>query len=141
MVLPEIEEEDEDLNQRHSKLSLTSLLLGKIFKKCTQFVAICLLYVLELSRIEGQKVAYTLLYLFYTYVYFSILQQHQSGIIWLLDWKLQIWVSNLWGDFKDNLFLVQRMEPASASTSFEITAVFACRLAGKSAGISKLVDD
>jgi len=27
MVLPEIEEEDEDLNQRHSKLSLTSLLL------------------------------------------------------------------------------------------------------------------
>ena len=29
MVLPEIEEEDEDLNQRHSKLSLTSLLLGK----------------------------------------------------------------------------------------------------------------
>ena len=28
MVLPEIEEEDEDLNQRHSKLSLTSLLLG-----------------------------------------------------------------------------------------------------------------
>ena len=32
MVLPEIEEEDEDLNQRHSKLSLTSLLLGKITK-------------------------------------------------------------------------------------------------------------
>ena len=30
MVLPEIEEE-EDLNQRHSKLSLTSLLLGKIY--------------------------------------------------------------------------------------------------------------
>ena len=29
MVLPEIEEEDEDFNQRHSKLSLTSLLLGK----------------------------------------------------------------------------------------------------------------
>ena len=28
MVLPEIEEEGEDLNQRHSKLSLTSLLLG-----------------------------------------------------------------------------------------------------------------
>ena len=33
MVLPEIEEEDEDLNQRHSKLSLTSLLLGKEKKK------------------------------------------------------------------------------------------------------------
>ena len=31
MVLPEIEEEEEDLNQRHSKLSLTSLLLGKTF--------------------------------------------------------------------------------------------------------------
>merc|ERR1719350_1779534 len=30
MVLPEIEEEDEDLNQRHSKLSLTSLLLGRL---------------------------------------------------------------------------------------------------------------
>merc|ERR1712037_818309 len=27
MIIPEIEEEDEDLNQRHSKLSLTSLLL------------------------------------------------------------------------------------------------------------------
>ena len=33
MVLPEIEEEDEDLNQRHSKLSLTSLLLGNQFLK------------------------------------------------------------------------------------------------------------
>ena len=32
MVLPEIEEEDEDFNQRHSKLSLTSLLLGKCMK-------------------------------------------------------------------------------------------------------------
>ena len=31
MVLPEIEEEAEDLNQRHSKLSLTSLLLGKVY--------------------------------------------------------------------------------------------------------------
>ena len=30
MVLPEIEEEGEDLNQRHSKLSLTSLLLGNL---------------------------------------------------------------------------------------------------------------
>ena len=29
MVLPEIEEEDEDDNVRSSKLSLTSLLLGK----------------------------------------------------------------------------------------------------------------
>ena len=29
MVLPEIEEEAEEINQRHSKLSLTSLLLGK----------------------------------------------------------------------------------------------------------------
>ena len=33
------------------------------------------------------------------------------------------------------------MEPALSSTSFEIPAVFACRLAGKSAEISKLVDD
>lgn len=33
MVLPEIEEEDEDFNQRHSKLSLTSLLLGKCMKQ------------------------------------------------------------------------------------------------------------
>ena len=33
------------------------------------------------------------------------------------------------------------MEPALSSTSFEIPAVFACRLAGKSVGISKLVDD
>jgi len=35
MVLPEIEEEGEDLNQRHSKLSLTSLLLGKSLNKAT----------------------------------------------------------------------------------------------------------
>ena len=33
------------------------------------------------------------------------------------------------------------MEPASSSTSFEIPAVFACRLEEKSAAISKLVDD
>jgi len=34
------------------------------------------------------------------------------------------------------------MEPASSSTSFEIPAVFDCRLVGKkSAGISKLFDD
>ena len=35
--------------------------------------------------------------------------------------------------FKDVLFLVQRMEPAS-STSFEIPAVFVCKLAGKKCG-------
>ena len=32
---------------------------------------------------------------------------------------------------KEILFLVQRIEPALASTSFEIPAVFACRLPGK----------
>ena len=42
---------------------------------------------------------------------------------------------------KDNLFLVERMEPSSSSTSFEIPAIFAYRLGGKSAGILKLVDD
>ena len=35
---------------------------------------------------------------------------------------------------KDILFLVERMEPALSSTSFEIPAVFACRLAGKKCG-------
>ena len=35
---------------------------------------------------------------------------------------------------KDNFLLGQRMEPASSSTSFEIPAVFACRLVGKNCG-------
>lgn len=56
MVLPEIEEEDEDLNQRHSKLSLTSLLLGKqntffLFLKRSlkkvEVLLFCLLYSLK----------------------------------------------------------------------------------------------
>ena len=33
------------------------------------------------------------------------------------------------------------MEPALSSTSFEIPAVFSCRLVEKSTGIPKLVDD
>ena len=42
---------------------------------------------------------------------------------------------------KDILSLVQRMEPALSSTSFEILTVFACRLAGKKYGNFKMVDD
>ena len=91
MVLPEIEEEDEDLNQRHSKLSLTSLLLGKISKKCTQFVAICLLYVLELSRLKAKK-QHTPYYIFLIHMYTSVALVRDNLAIGLeiKNWGIQL---------------------------------------------------
>ena len=57
MVLPEIEEEDEDLNQRHSKLSLTSLLLGKqntffFFEKVLKGGSLTLLLTIIFFKVE-----------------------------------------------------------------------------------------
>ena len=43
--------------------------------------------------------------------------------------------------YKDDLFLVKRMDPALSSTSFEIPALFSCQPAGKNSGNFKKVDD
>ena len=91
MVLPEIEEEDEDLNQRHSKLSLTSLLLGKITKNVLssqQFVSCTSQNSVELKA----KKQHTPYYIFLIHMYTSVALVRDNLAIGLeiKNWGIQL---------------------------------------------------